>query len=215
VPPNSLDKDSTTQDQLNEIEKVLLNIRRSYNNSIDTIRRTMQVFTMGKQGRDVVDTDLNMAELVAESVKTAGVEGGVRARIKFSISPDFVVHAYANNLITIFHNLIKNAAMYSLSKDKKATIRIYNEGRDVIVYDDGVGIRSDRILTIFDRGTTYDSKRGSGFGLYYCKLEMERLGGAIRCYSRDGEFTKFVLSFPEVKTKKKQSGKPAKRREKA
>jgi Na+/proline symporter/signal transduction histidine kinase len=211
IPPNSLDKNSITQDKLDEIKKVLLSIRGSYNNSVDTIRRTMQVFTMGRQGRDVVDTDLNMAELVADAVKTVRIEDSKRDRIRISISPDLVVHAYANNLITILHNLIRNAAMYSLSKDKKATIRIYNEGRDVIVYDDGVGIRSDRILTIFDRGTSYDSKRGSGFGLYYCKIEMERLGGRIRCYSREGEFTKFVLSFPEVRAKKAHKNRPVKR----
>jgi SSS family solute:Na+ symporter len=211
IPPNSLDKNSITQDKLDEIKKVLLSIRGSYNNSVDTIRRTMQVFTMGRQGRDVVDTDLNMAELVADAVKTVRIEDSKRDRIRISISPDLVVHAYANNLITILHNLIRNAAMYSLSKDKKATIRIYNEGRDVIVYDDGVGIRSDRILTIFDRGTSYDSKRGSGFGLYYCKIEMERIGGRIRCYSREGEFTKFVLSFPEVRAKKAHKNRPVKR----
>jgi Na+/proline symporter/signal transduction histidine kinase len=211
IPPNSLDKNSITQDKLDEIKKVLLSIRGSYNNSVDTIRRTMQVFTMGRQGRDVVDTDLNMAELVADAVKTVRIEDSKRDRIRISITPDLVVHAYANNLITILHNLIRNAAMYSLSKDKKATIRIYNEGRDVIVYDDGVGIRSDRILTIFDRGTSYDSKRGSGFGLYYCKIEMERLGGRIRCYSREGEFTKFVLSFPEVRAKKAHKNRPVKR----
>jgi Na+/proline symporter/signal transduction histidine kinase len=211
VPPGSLDKNSTTQEQLDEVKNALSSIRKSYNNSVDTIRRTMQVFTMGRQGRDVVDTDLNMAELVADAVKTVRIEDSKRDRIRISISPDLVVHAYANNLITILHNLIRNAAMYSLSKDKKATIRIYNEGRDVIVYDDGVGIRSDRILTIFDRGTTYDSKRGSGFGLYYCKIEMERLGGRIRCYSREGEFTKFVLSFPEVRVKKAHKNRPVKR----
>jgi SSS family solute:Na+ symporter len=212
VPPGSLDKNSTTQEQLDEVKNALSSIRKSYNKSVDTIKRTMQVFTMGKQGRDVVDTDLNMAKLVAEAVETANIEDSTRERIQFNISPDLTVHAYANNLITIFHNLINNAAIYSLSKDKKASIRIYNEGRDVIVYDDGVGIRSDRILTIFERGTTYDSKRGSGFGLYYCSIEMQRLGGGIRCYSREGEFTKFVLSFPEAKVQKERKNKPVKKK---
>jgi SSS family solute:Na+ symporter len=212
VPPGSLDKNSTTQEQLDEVKNALSSIRKSYNNSVDTIKRTMQVFTMGKQGRDVVDTDLNMAKLVEEAVKTANIEDTTRERIQFNISPNLVVHAYDNNLITILHNLINNAATYSLSKDKKASIRIYNEGRDVIVYDDGVGIRSDRILTIFDRGTTYDSKRGSGFGLYYCSIEMQRIGGAIRCYSREGEFTQFVLSFPEVKVQKERKNKLTKKK---
>jgi SSS family solute:Na+ symporter len=212
IPPKSLDKNTMTQEKLDEIKSVLLNIRKSYTNSVDTIRRTMQVFTMGRQGRDVVDTDLNMAELVAEAVKTANIEDSTRERIQFNISPELIVHAYANNLITIFHNLINNAAIYSLSKDKKASIRIYSEGRDVIVYDNGLGIRSDRILTIFDRGTTYDSKRGSGFGLYYCRIEMQRLGGGIRCYSREGEFTKFVLSFPEAKVQKERKNKPVKKK---
>jgi signal transduction histidine kinase len=49
-------------------------------------------------------------------------------------------------------------------------------------------------ITIFDKGVTYNPS-GTGFGVYYCKIEMERIGGTIACQSKEGEYTKFILTF--------------------
>ena len=39
---------------------------------------------------------------------------------------------------------------------------------------------------------------GTGIGLSFCKLVMNRFGGDIRCEAQEGVYTKFILSFQLV-----------------
>jgi Na+/pantothenate symporter/signal transduction histidine kinase len=170
--------------------------------SSDVISRTTQIFTQGTSS-DIVNEDVNVKDLFDQVMMGNLYSRQYRERIKVNIEPDFVVYAYPNNLFTILENLLKNAYKYALVKKKDAQLNIYTEGNQLIFHDTGPGISSDCLLTIFDKGVTYNPT-GTGFGLYYCKIEMERLGGSVTCESKEGKFTKFILTFPKkVKGKKK------------
>jgi Na+/proline symporter/signal transduction histidine kinase len=187
---------------MEDVEVFLKKLDKAQRRSSDVISRTVQVFTQGTSS-DVIDEDVNVNELLMMVMVGTNYPRSYRDRIQVRIDSDFIVHAYPNNLFTILDNLVRNAYKYALKKKKDATLDIYTEGNQLIFRDTGPGISSDRVLTIFDKGVSYNPT-GTGFGLYYCKIEMERLGGSISCASKEGEYTQFTLTFPKrVKNKKK------------
>ena len=39
---------------------------------------------------------------------------------------------------------------------------------------------------------------GTGLGLNFCRKAMDAFKGEIRCDSKEGEYTEFVMRFPSV-----------------
>ena len=114
---------------------------------------------------------------------------------------DYETTLYPNYLKQIVINLISN------SKDaiceKRGTgggyikITLLNEGEnfEIIVEDDGVGIRDDFLDRLFREMQTTKGEKGSGNGLYICKLlAQNKLNGHIELV-RAKEPTAFKLSF--------------------
>jgi Na+/proline symporter len=183
---------------------IIDDIRKSQLTAYDNISRTMQIFKIGHGSDDFKDTELNLAEMVHKAVTGANIDAEERITVK--VDPQFTIKGYESNLITVLQNLIYNAYTYALVPDPEAKLDIYTmSGNKLIVHDTGPGIRSDRLQSIFERGVTYGG-RGTGFGLYYCKIEMERMGGDISCFSHEGEFTRFVLTFKRLDKSKKIKG---------
>jgi Na+/proline symporter/signal transduction histidine kinase len=178
---------------MEDVESLFQKMDKVQRSTSDVISRTVQLFTQGTSDR-IVDEDVNVANLLMMVVVGTNYPRKDRERMIINVESDFVVKAYPNNLFTIVNNLIKNAYKYALKAKASAKLEIYSKGNKLIFRDTGPGISSDRLLTIFDKGVTYNPT-GSGFGLYYCKIEMERLGGSISCESKEGEYTQFTLTF--------------------
>jgi Na+/proline symporter/signal transduction histidine kinase len=188
---------------MEDVESLFQKMDKVQRSTSDVISRTVQIFTQGTSDR-IVDKDVNVANLLMMVMVGTNYPRKDRERMNIKVDSDFVVKAYPNNLFTIVNNLVKNAYKYALKAKESATLEIYSKGNQLIFRDTGPGISSDRLLTIFDKGVTYNPT-GSGFGLYYCKIEMERLGGSITCESKEGEYTQFTLTFPK-RLKIKDSG---------
>ncbi|MGB2533248.1 MAG: ATP-binding protein, partial [Porticoccaceae bacterium] len=56
-----------------------------------------------------------------------------------------------------------------------------------------------------DSFSTSGKQGGTGLGLAYCKRTMLAFGGNIHCESELGEYSNFILSFPEAWPKKTKS----------
>jgi Na+/proline symporter/signal transduction histidine kinase len=180
---------------MEDVDSLFQKMDKVQRSTSDVISRTVQLFTQGTSDR-IVDEDVNVANLLMMVVVGTNYPRKDRERMNIRVDADFVVRAYPNNLFTIVNNLVRNAYKYALKVKESATLEIYSKGNKLIFRDTGPGISSDRLLTIFDKGVTYNPT-GSGFGLYYCKIEMERLGGSITCESKEGEYTQFTLTFPK------------------
>ena len=73
------------------------------------------------------------------------------------------------------------------------------DGRFIFEYaDDGQGIPKEHLGKIFDPFfTTKRGKGGSGLGLHIIyNLVTQKLGGTIRCESKVGQGTRFVIEVP-------------------
>jgi Na+/proline symporter/signal transduction histidine kinase len=190
---------------MEDVESLFQKMDKVQRSTSDVISRTVQLFTQGTSDR-IVDEDVNVANLLMMVMVGTNYPRKDRERMNIKVDSNFVVKAYPNNLFTIVNNLVRNAYKYALKAKESATLEIYSKGNQLIFRDTGPGISSDRLLTIFDKGVTYNPT-GSGFGLYYCKIEMERLGGSITCESKEGEYTQFTLIFPKKHKIKKNTDK--------
>lgn len=71
-------------------------------------------------------------------------------------------------------------------------------GIEIIVSDTGVGIKSEDLPRVFEKGYTgYNGridKKASGLGLYLCKGVCDKLGHKIRIESEEGKGTEVIIT---------------------
>lgn len=107
----------------------------------------------------------------------------------------------------VIEQILSNALKYT----KTGSISIYGadstgnkmekEVAYIVIEDTGIGIRSEDIPRIFERGFTgYNGrlyKKSTGIGLYLCNQIMNRLSHTIRVESEVGRGTKVILGFEQ------------------
>ena len=96
-------------------------------------------------------------------------------------------------------------SVYSYRKENESTIKIYTKeiknAVDLTIYDNGIGIPSDEISRVFNKGFTGNKGRvnykSTGIGLYLCKKLCDKLGLLIKIESEENEYTKINIIFPK------------------
>lgn len=100
-------------------------------------------------------------------------------------------------LAFVIEQLLSNALKYT----REGGIRIYAEGRGLVIEDTGTGIAPEDLPRLGERGFTgYNGReeRGStGLGLYLCRRVCEKLGHSLRFESELGRGTRAVIGFPD------------------
>ena len=105
---------------------------------------------------------------------------------EFIDDPTIIVDKHT--VLQILVNLIRNAQYAceeSARSDKLVTVRIFkngNEGINIQITDNGVGIPRENLSRLFSRGFTTRSD-GHGFGLHSCLLAAKEMGGALSAHS--------------------------------
>lgn len=109
----------------------------------------------------------------------------------------------------VIYNLLDNAVKYRKEEDPlslSVSTRNIDNGNslEIIVKDNGIGIKREDLKKIFERfyrvhtGNRHDVK-GFGLGLAYVKKMIEVLGGTIRVESELNVGTKFIIILPLTK----------------
>lgn len=127
-----------------------------------------------------------------------------RALVSWDPKEDFLFRGVELLAIHVLFNLIKNALRH-IGKARKGRILIAMhsaEGVNRLIFrDTGGGIPPEMLPHVFMRFYTSaehgDSVLGAGIGLAFCRDVMRSFGGSIECKSVHGEFTEFVLTFPQ------------------
>jgi signal transduction histidine kinase len=111
--------------------------------------------------------------------------------------------ADADRLSQVFINLISNAVKYNTSRAPwvRVTSRVADGAYEVLVEDNGPGIRpeeSERIFSKFIRGWahTQTGEKGAGLGLAISWEIMRRLGGSLTLEPGAGEGARFRAALP-------------------
>jgi len=112
-----------------------------------------------------------------------------------------VVVGDANQLIQVFLNLVTNAeqAIREVRETGRIQIRVAHIGKQlaITVQDDGVGIRPEALLRIFD--PFYTTKRpggGTGLGLSICMSIIREHGGNIEAETLPAGGSAFTIYLP-------------------
>lgn len=105
-------------------------------------------------------------------------------------------------LAFVLEQLLSNALKYT---PEGGTIRIYGDGATLVIADSGIGIRSEDLPRVFEKGFTgyngREDRKSTGIGLYLCRQVLDRLGHGITLTSRPGQGTLVRLdlqSGPQV-----------------
>jgi signal transduction histidine kinase len=100
-------------------------------------------------------------------------------------------------LFRVLSNLIENALQHS---PRGGVIRVtaQREGGDVClsVEDDGPGVAAELLPRLFEKFARGRTRHGIGLGLYFCRITVERWGGAIGYEPRSQGGARFWLRLP-------------------
>lgn len=128
-----------------------------------------------------------------------------RQLVTCSKGEDFNFRGIDLLMVHVLFNLLKNS-LYHIAKAGKGNIVIQLKntlhGNMLIFRDTGAGVPAEVLPHIFTRFYSWspdnDKCLGAGIGLAFCRSVMHSFGGAISCESQLGEYTEFVLTFPNL-----------------
>ncbi|CEG62089.1 sensor histidine kinase [Legionella micdadei] len=141
----------------------------------------------------------SMADCLAEAIARYPFKS-VEERALVSWQGDFLFAGSKLLMQHVLFNLLKNA-LYVIATAQKGEITIWTEKRDkfntLYFKDSAIGMSSQQLSKLFNHFYT-TTFMGTGIGLSFCKLVMNRFGGDIRCDAKEGCYTQFLLSFPAI-----------------
>lgn len=96
-------------------------------------------------------------------------------------------------------NLIDNAIKFAdkNKQDNKIVVEVWEDDSKAVikVWDNGIGVEKNKMEQIFKPYYGTNSRVSTGIGLAYVKHVMELHGGKVTVQSRQGEYSKFLLTF--------------------
>jgi signal transduction histidine kinase len=150
------------------------------------------------QLRPIHLAEVNVAECVREAISEARLPENVRVDLR-DLEALPVVLAGQRSLVWVFANLLQNAIE---AQGGQGTITITGAQRanllEVGVSDDGPGIAPHLHERIFEWNYSgrKSQRTGLGFGLWWVKTLMARLGGSVTVESDGRRGTTFRLRLP-------------------
>jgi signal transduction histidine kinase len=177
------------------------------------IRGILEAFSAELAAQKVMESDpkkapdlANCAQKTVEAFNAAFQERGAR----IVLSPDlhlgraWRVAGEESRLLSIFGNLVENALRHT-PEGRTVTLGVIEEKNLLtgFVDDEGPGLpkeaTAERLFALFAKGKGERAGK-AGLGLYFCKITVERWGGAIGCENRPRVGARFWFRLPRVVT---------------
>jgi signal transduction histidine kinase len=113
-------------------------------------------------------------------------------------SGDTIVEALPGEARQVLLNLVRNAYEATTKSGAHVAIKLLGspEAVEIAVADEGSGIDSSTLATLFQFGFTTKGDHGNGMGLWAIKQILHRHGGEIRVASQLGKGTTFTILWP-------------------
>lgn len=153
--------------------------------------------------KDYLINEVVLDRLVKEAVKKQA-KTFINKKINIEIdSTDLVVTTDSKWLSFILDQVLSNALKYT---SKRGRIKVYGlieeKAQKLIIEDNGIGIKSEDLNRVFNKGFTgYNGRenyKSTGIGLYLSKNLARKLGHDILIESKYGENTKVTIIFPKL-----------------
>lgn len=197
---------STSAEMVGSELYMLLDQANRESEEVHNLLDNLLKWTKSQTGRlSVVMQDLDLNDIipgVVEVFEMIAKTKNITLELK-KTDEELKVHADNDMLKTVLRNFISNAVKFS-PENSNIQIVMRKEGdfARVSVKDQGVGISSDRLDSIFLKGeTTYgtDGEEGSGLGLLLCQDFARKNGGDCYVESVEGQGSTFSFTIPILK----------------
>ncbi|MDQ2746737.1 MAG: HAMP domain-containing histidine kinase [Acidobacteriota bacterium] len=175
---------------------------------LDTVEQVLQASRTREKDHTLNIGEINLKELLAESIE--------RVKVSYDLSAEAIalnqndadirVSGDANELRTVFTNLLENAVKYS-EDDIKISLAVRNLNEKyavVLVKDAGIGIAPVELKRIFKRfyrvpSLVMQKTKGTGLGLFIVRSIVKKHGGKIFAESKgEGTGTTFIVQLPKM-----------------
>lgn len=143
-----------------------------------------------------------ISSIIKESLGDYPFENNQLSLVQVNLKEDFICFTNKSLLKHVFFNLLRNALWYIASEQKgQITITtLCEDNENIIIFEDtAAGIPPDQLSSVFEDYSTY-RKGGTGIGLSFCKMVLESMQAKIACKSTYGSFTRFIISFPKMRS---------------
>ncbi|WP_238899758.1 PAS domain-containing sensor histidine kinase [Clostridium sp. YIM B02500] len=173
---------------------------RLVNNILDITSSNLKSTKINRKNIDIVF----FIDVIVEAVRSYASKKEIGLILETSYK-EFMVAIDNEKFERILLNLLSNAIKFT-SDNKKITVRFnaLKENIFIEVSDEGIGISSAKIDTIFEQFGQVDSSlsrqvEGTGLGLSLVKKFVEELGGRIFVNSKVGKGSAFIVMLPNEK----------------
>ena len=193
--------DSLSKDELKDITHSIRDASVALSNLLDNL---LEWSVLQRHGAEIRKNTFSIHALVEKTfqqlITTASGKG---IKLKNNIQSDLFVFADEKMIGTVLRNLISNGIKFTHSGGEVNIHAKLNGSDDVVVHvrDTGIGIPSDKLMTIFSITQQYrtqgtDGEASSGLGLILCHELVRQNNGEIWVTSQAGEGTQFSFSIP-------------------
>lgn len=189
-----------------EIKEMLSDIHSASIRLISLINDFLDVSRL-EQGRVEMKLEkIDIAEIVEKTVKELKtVADGKGLSLVFDLQEkNLLVLANVDRIKQVLINIVSNAMNYT-SKGG-VTVKVIKSGKvaKIMVIDTGLGIAPDNQKLLFKKFSqagadiyARDVSKGTGLGLYICKLILEKMGGEIDLEKSElGKGSTFSFTIP-------------------
>ena len=148
--------------------------------------------------------ELDLHAVIRDVVKSSSIQVSRRnGRVELDLQAEIHhLHGDRTHLTNSLYNLIDNAIKYSVREPRiLIATRSTDEGIQISVTDNGIGIPRSELSKIFDKlyrvptGDVHNTK-GFGLGLSYVKSVIQRHGGRVEVESEPGKGSTFRIFIP-------------------
>ena len=123
-----------------------------------------------------------------------------RREVTFNVrvSGDVVIEALSGEVRQVLLNLVRNACEASPRGGSNVTLTLAGlaDHVQIAVTDEGTGIPSEVLPTIFQFGQTTKGSQGNGMGLWTVKHIVDKHGGKIHVRSEPNKGATFTIEWP-------------------
>lgn len=191
---NSLDKSK---------EEVLDSIEDELNKIDNYVEQSLYYSRIDSFSKDYLIDEINLEKVVNEAIKRNAktfINKHIGVEIK-NVSMDILTDK--KWLHFIINQILSNSLKYTSTG---GVIKFYglksDKEQQLVVEDNGIGIKPEDLNRIFDKGFTGFNGRknysSTGMGLYLSQKLARKLGHNLSVESKYGEFTKIILHFPSL-----------------
>jgi len=177
--------------------KALARMRRTVEDMEALLQTLLMLAREAEIATPAVDVDVN--QVVADQLDLVrDIAGKAKDQLELHEHASLTVRAPRQVVEIVLGNLIRNAVNYT----REGLVQVSVEARKVTVTDTGIGMTAPQLENAFEAFYRGDESRGiikgHGLGLAIVKRLVHQFGWSISVYSRPGQGTSVVVSFPRA-----------------